>query len=120
MILLEVLRQGTKIDCRQCHREQCATGQTLLANLIFSVHDLSLFVVIRFETFVPVVQDALINLFMQIQFLHLSGSLRPKGAFPCGKLKSLTKLNVLKKVIGFTKLSILKPWRHTPVQRQGE
>ena len=34
---------------------------TLLANLIFAVHNLSLFVVMRLETFVPVVQYALIN-----------------------------------------------------------
>jgi hypothetical protein len=45
MIFFEMLRQGAEIDCRQCDREKCATGQTLLANLILAVHNLSLFLI---------------------------------------------------------------------------
>jgi hypothetical protein len=66
MILFELLRHGAEIDCRQCHREQCTTGQTLLAKLIFAVHDLSLLVDILMETGASVMQYALKNALKQM------------------------------------------------------
>jgi hypothetical protein len=79
MILLEILRQSAEIYCRQCQRDECATGQTLPAKLILAVHNLSLFVDIRVETFSPVVQYALRNVLMQMQNSSLiSTTLRQK------------------------------------------
>jgi hypothetical protein len=98
MILLEILRQRAKINCRQCHRDQCATGQTLPANPILSVHKLSLFVDMRVETFSPVVQYALRNVLKQMQIVHQYQGRRGKIAlFLYEKIKSFGQCTVRKK-----------------------
>jgi hypothetical protein len=83
------LRQSAEIDCRQCHREQCATGQTLPANPILAVHNLSLFVDMRVETGAPVMQFALRNVLKQMQILQQHQGRRDKQRFfPYEKMMS--------------------------------